>query len=262
MLSFVWLALGGIVGGLLSGMLGIGGGIIVVPLLIYLLPLMDVPMALVVPMAVGTSLATIVVTTASSAFAHHKNGAIDWSWVRLIVPLLVVGGVLGGYIGANIDPFVLQRIFATMLLILAARMIWKVQPRAQRQRIRPTPVRICSALIGVVSALVGIGGGALVVPMLHYYQVIMRQAVAIAAVCSVVLALVGTLTYAWVGRAGVDVPGAVGFVYLPAWLGIGIFSVLMAPLGAKLAHRLPVRYLQRAFATLLIAVSCHLFITT
>lgn len=262
MLSFVLLAIGGIVGGLLSGMLGIGGGIIVVPLLIYLLPLMDVPLPLVVPMAVGTSLATIVVTTASSAFAHHKNDAIDWSWVRLIIPLLIVGGVIGGYIGASIDPLLLQRIFAIMLLLLAARMIWKVQPRAQDLRIRRTPVRICSALIGMISALIGIGGGALVVPMLHYYQVIMRNAVAIAAVCSVVLALVGTITYAWVGRTGVDIPGAVGFVYLPAWLGIGIFSVLCAPLGAMLAHRLPVRYLQRAFAILLIAVSCHLFLTT
>lgn len=261
-LSILLLAAGGIVGGLLSGMLGIGGGIIVVPLLIYLLPLMGIPMPLVVPMAIGTSLATIVVTTASGAYAHHKNGLILWPWVRLIAPLLVVGGVIGGYVGASIDPVILQRVFASVLLLLAVRMIWKVQPRAQDKRIRRTPVRLWSVIIGVVSALVGIGGGALVVPLLHYYQVVMRNAVAVAAVCSVLLALFGTATYAWMGRSGVDVPWAVGFVYLPAWLGIGVFSVLMAPVGAMLAHRLPVRYLQRAFALLLIVVSLHLFVTT
>lgn len=262
MVSYILLALGGILGGLLSGMLGIGGGIIVVPLLIYLLPLMDVPAALVVPMAVGTSLATIVVTTASSAYAHHKNRMILWNWVRLMSPFLVIGGVVGGYVGASIDPIVLQRVFATVLLLLAARMIWKMQPRAQQQQIRPTPVRIWATLIGIVSALVGIGGGALVVPLLHYYQVLMRNAVAIAAVCSVMLALFGTATYAWMGRAGVEVDWAIGYVYLPAWLGIVIFSVLCAPLGASVAHRLPVRYLQRAFALLLIVVSLHLFVST
>lgn len=256
------LALGGLVGGLLSGMLGIGGGIIVVPLLIYLLPVMGVPIEFVVPMAVGTSLATIVVTTASGAYAHHRNGLILWPWVKLIAPFMIMGGVLGGYIGASIDPLLLQRIFATVLLVLAARMIWKTQPRAADKRIRRTPVRLWSLGIGVVSALVGIGGGALVVPLLHYYQIVMRNAVAVAAVCSVLLALVGTITYAWMGRSGVDVDGALGFVYLPAWLGIGIVSALVAPLGAAIAHRMPVRYLQRAFALLLIVVSVHLFVTT
>lgn len=261
-LSFVLLALGGLVGGLLSGMLGIGGGIIVVPLLIYLLPGMGIPAELVAPMAVGTSLATIVVTTASGAYAHHLQKMILWDWVRLIAPLLIVGGVVGSYIGASIDPVLLQRIFATVLLILAARMIWKLQPRAADKRIRRTPVRVWSAGIGVVSALVGIGGGALVVPLLHYYQVAMRNAVAVAAACSVLLAIFGTATYAWVGRAGVDVEWAVGYIYLPALLGIGVVSALVAPLGARLAQRLPVRYLQRAFALLLIVVSIHLFVTT
>lgn len=261
-LSFALLALGGLVGGLLSGMLGIGGGIIVVPLLIYLLPGMGVPAELVAPMAVGTSLATIVVTTASSAFAHHAHKMILWDWVRLIAPLLIVGGVFGGFIGASIAPVVLQRIFASVLVLLAARMIWKLQPRAENKHIRRAHVRVWSAGIGVVSALVGIGGGSLVVPLLHYFQVAMRNAVAVAAVCSVILAVFGTVTYAWVGRSGVDVPGAIGYIYLPAWVGIGLVSALVAPLGAKLAQRLPVRYLQRAFALLLIIVSVHLFVTS
>ncbi|MCC5880669.1 MAG: sulfite exporter TauE/SafE family protein [Idiomarina sp.] len=261
-LSFLLLGLGGLVAGLLSGMLGIGGGIIAVPLLIYLLPGMGIPPELVAPMAVGTSLATIVVTTASGAYAHHLRKMILWDWVRLMAPVLVLGGILGGYIGASIDPVMLQRIFASVLLLLAARMIWKTQPRAADKRIAHTPVRFWSAGIGVISALVGIGGGALVVPLLHYYQVAMRNAVAVAAVCSVLLAIFGTATYAWMGRAGVNVDGAIGYVYLPAWLGIGIVSALVAPLGARLAQRLPVRYLQRAFAMLLVIVSVHLFVSS
>lgn len=262
MLSIVLLALGGLVGGLLSGMLGIGGGIVVVPLLIYLLPVMGIPAALVVPMAVGTSLATIVVTAASGALTHYKNGLILWPWVKLIAPFLIVGGILGGYIGASIDPVVLQRIFATVLILLAVRMIWKLQPRAEDKRIRRTPVRIWSASIGVVSSLVGIGGGALVVPLLHYYQVMMRNAVAVAAVCSVLLAMFGAATYVWTGIGRVDVAWSLGYIYLPAWLGIGVVSALVAPLGATLAHRMPVRYLQRVFALLLIVVSLHLFVSS
>ncbi|RUO29820.1 sulfite exporter TauE/SafE family protein [Aliidiomarina sedimenti] len=263
LLSFFLLALGGILAGLLSGMLGIGGGIVVVPLLIYLLPLMGIEAALVVPMAVGTSLATIVVTTLSGAYAHHRHRMILWPWVGLIAPCMVGGGIVGAMLGVKIEPQLLQRIFATVLLLLAARMIWKMQPRADDKRIRRTPVRLWSVGIGVISSLVGIGGGALVVPLLHFYQITMRHAVAVAAVCSVLLAFVGTITYALLGQqvsAGV-VKGAVGFIYLPAWLGIAVMSVLMAPVGARLARILPVRWLQRAFALLLIVVSVHLFVT-
>lgn len=263
MLSLLLLALGGIVGGLLSGMLGIGGGIIVVPLLIYLLPLMGIDSHLVVPMAVGTSLATIVVTTLSGAYAHHRHGMILWSWVRLIAPFMVLGGVAGAVLGVYIEPAMLQRIFATVLLLLSARMIWKIQPRAADKKVRRLPVRMWSVGIGGVSSLVGIGGGALVVPLLHYFQVTMRHAVAVAAVCSVLLGVVGTLSYAVLGQQTTEhhVSWALGFVYLPAWVSISTFSVVFAPVGAKLARVVPVRWLQRAFALLLILVSVHLFVT-
>ncbi|RUO26462.1 sulfite exporter TauE/SafE family protein [Aliidiomarina minuta] len=262
-ISILICLLGGAIAGILSGMLGIGGGIVVVPLLIYLLPVMGVPAALVVPMAVGTSLATIVVTTLSGAYAHHRHDKILWSWVALIGPFLIVGGIAGATLGTQLAPELLQRVFATVLLVLAVRMIWKTQPVAEDRHISKGPVRAWSAVIGVISSLVGIGGGALVVPLLHYYQVAMRNAVAVAAVCSVMLAFFGTLTYAWLGQQVVadKVSMSLGFIYLPAWLSLSVASGLFAPVGAKLAQIMPVRWLQRAFAFLLIVVSIHLFVS-
>jgi|SRR5690554_3709896 len=255
--------LGGIAGGLLSGMLGIGGGILMVPLLIYLLPIMGMPAAIVVPTAIGTSLATIMLTTLSGARAHAKRGYVEWSWVKLVAPAMVIGGFLGGALGARIPPELLQRIFAFVLLLLALQMLWKKRPQAQDRNHNPTVVRATGVGIGAIAALVGIGGGALLVPLLHFYQVAMRNAVAIAAVCSVVLAAVGTFSYMFLAPtvSHPDIPGLIGYIYLPAWLAIAATSVIFARVGAAIAHRLPVRYLQRAFAVLLVSVSVHLFLT-
>jgi len=263
MSAFLILLGAGVFAGLLSGALGIGGGILVVPLLIFMLPGMGIPAEIVVPTAIGTSLATIAITTLSSAWAHQKRNNIDWRWVKLLVPMVVLGGFLGAWIGSSIPALVLQRVFAVMLLYLAARMIWKRQPRNSEKAIQHWKVRGFGVAIGTVSALVGIGGGALIVPLLNYYQVVMARAVAIAAVCSVVLAAVSTALYSAVGSLNhsYEIFGLVGFFYIPAWLAIVATSVLCAPLGAKIASVLPVRYLQRAFAALLIAVAIHLLIS-
>jgi len=252
---------GGIAAGLLSGMLGIGGGILIVPLLIYLLPIMGLPAETVVPTAIGTSLATIMLTTLSSARAHAKRGYVLWHWVRLISPTLIFGGLLGAYLGTRLPPELLQRIFAVMLLFLAVHMIWKHRPRSEDRTVSTLGVQSFSGAIGVISALVGIGGGALVVPLLHFYQVAMRNAVAVAAVCSVLLSGFGMFTYMFagppIGMAAIS--GLIGYVYIPAWLAIAATSMIFARVGAAIAHRLPVRYLQRGFAILLITVSVHLF---
>lgn len=262
-LSLFICVIAGMIAGLFSGMLGIGGGVFIVPLLIYLLPSLGIPPALVVPVAIGTSLATIAVTSLASARGHAKRGYVLWSWIRLIVPTLILGGVLGAYLGTQIAPELLQRIFAVILVLLAVRMIWKHQPSARESDPNLWGVRIWSGVIGVISTLVGIGGGALVVPLLHFYQIAMRNAVAVAAMTSAILALVGSLTYmlARPDLGGASVPGLIGFVFFPAWIAIVATSAIFARIGASVAHRLPVRYLQRVFAVLLMAVAAHLFIS-
>jgi len=261
--ALVILLIVGVFAGLLSGALGIGGGILVVPLLIYILPVMGIPTSIVVPTAIGTSLATIAITTLSSASAHQRAGNIDWKWVRWLAPMIIAGGFLGSWLGTSIPPLLLQRVFAVILLLLALRMVWKRQPRNSEKAIKRWKINGFGIVIGTISALVGIGGGALVVPLLNYYQVLMVRAVAVAAVCSVILSTVSTLLYATVGSEMHDVErfGLFGYLYLPAWFAIVITSVLFAPLGAKVATLLPVRYLQRAFAVLLVVVSLHLLIS-
>lgn len=259
----IWVlcALGGLVAGVLSGLLGIGGGIIVVPLLIYLLPFMGIPPDLVAPMAVATSLATIVVTSLSGAYVHHRHGAVLWHWVRVVAPLLIAGGIAGSFVGASLNPELLQRLLALILILLAARMVIKQKPGTQNHAPPTMLIRLWSGVIGMISTLVGIGGGALVVPMLNFYRIALRNAVAIAAVCSVLLALFGTITYAWLGSQGEagDIPGAFGFIYMPAWLGIAAVSVIAAPCGARLAQHVPIHWLKRMFALLLVVVAIHLF---
>ncbi|TRW50340.1 sulfite exporter TauE/SafE family protein [Aliidiomarina halalkaliphila] len=263
MISLLICVLAGVFAGLLSGMLGIGGGVLIVPLLIYLLPSLGLPASIVVPTAIGTSLATIMVTTLSGARAHAKRGYVEWPWVKLLLPTLLLGGFFGAYLGTRLPAEVLQRIFAVILTLLAVRMIWKHTPHKPKGEPILWLVRVWGSVIGVVSALVGIGGGALVVPLLHFYQVAMRNAVAVAAVTSVVLSAVGTATYMFAAPALEQgrIPGLIGYVYLPAWLAIVATSAIFARVGAAIAHRLPVRYLQRGFAILLISIAVHLFMT-
>ncbi|WP_194757005.1 sulfite exporter TauE/SafE family protein [Aliidiomarina indica] len=263
MISLLICLLAGVFAGLLSGMLGIGGGVLIVPLLIYLLPSLGLPASIVVPTAIGTSLATIMVTTLSSARGHAKRGYVQWSWVKLLLPTLLLGGFFGAYAGTRLAPEILQRIFAVILILLAVRMVWKHAPSKPAGEPTFWIVRAWGSVIGVISALVGIGGGALVVPLLHFYQVAMRNAVAVAAVTSVVLSAVGTATYMFAAPPleGTRITGLIGYVYVPAWLAIVATSAIFARVGASIAHRLPVRYLQRAFAILLISIAVHLFLT-
>lgn len=257
--SLLLCTLAGILVGLMSGMLGIGGGLLMVPLLIYLLPVMGVPPEVVVPTAIGTSLATIALTTMSGARAHYKRGYIDWQWVRLLTPTLVLGGLFGAWLGARLNPEVVQRIFAVVLLLLALRMFWKTRIKSEVPGFRHWVVRLWGSAMGSLAALVGIGGGALVVPFLSFYHVTMRHAVAVAAVCSLALSLTGALSYGWLGwQVTADTPGLWGFVYAPAWFAIALTSVGFARTGAWAAHYLPVRHLQRVFAVLLMLVAGHL----
>lgn len=262
-MSYLVLTLGGIVAGCISGMFGIGGGVLVVPLLIYVLPALGFPAEIVIPTAIGTSLATIAVTTSSGAWAHHTMNNISWSWVRRLGPIVVCGSMLGAWWGVSIDPVYLKQIFAVILFILAWRMILSRTAERGQARIRQPILLLQGVCIGIVSVLVGIGGGTLVVPLLHHYGVQLSRAVAIAAVISVLLSIFSTLVYILLGSEvhTYQLPGLWGYFYFPAWLAIGVSSVLFAPLGAKLAVRLPVRYLRRLFAGLLAVISIHILIT-
>ncbi|MGB5210806.1 MAG: sulfite exporter TauE/SafE family protein [Gammaproteobacteria bacterium] len=247
----------GAVSGLLAGMFGIGGGLVIVPVLnlIFADPALDIPTATRMHFAIGSSLAVIVFTAISSLRAHHKRGAVLWPAVWRLVPGIVIGGLLGAVLADAMSNRLLQSTFGGFVVAIAAYMAIGHRPRAALPLPSWPGFAAAGTLIGAVSALAGIGGGVLTVPFLVWRTVALHTAVGTAAACTMPVALAGATGFVLTGiRAGSDVGLATGYVYWPAVLGISLASVLTAPLGARLAHSLPVEKLRRAFAVLLVIV--------
>ncbi|QGY40218.1 TSUP family transporter [Pseudodesulfovibrio cashew] len=245
----------GAVAGVLAGLLGIGGGLVIVPMLNIAFEFQHFPDVHIQHVALGTSMATIIFTSLSSMRAHHKRGAINWGAFWRLAPGIITGTYLGTWIASILSTMILKALFGFFLYYVATQMLLGKKTEAERDL--PGPVGIFGAgnVIGVFSALVGIGGGTLTVPFLSWCSQTMHTAIATAAAVGLPIALAGTAGYV-VNGLGVDgIPGPhVGYVYIPAFLGIIATSMLTAPFGAKLAHSLPVLKLKRIFAILLYAV--------
>jgi uncharacterized membrane protein YfcA len=246
--------------GFLAGLLGIGGGMLMVPFLTYLLGARGVPPELAVKMAIATSMATILFTSLSSVRAHHRRGAVRWDLVRALAPGIVLGGLAAGAGAfALVKGQVLALFFAIFVGYSATQML--IDRKAQAQRDLPGPLGLAGAggLIGFLSGLVGAGGGFVTVPYLSRRQVLMHQAVATSAALGFPIALANTAGYV-VGGWSLPpaLPGAVGYLYLPALAVIAAASVLLAPLGARAAHALPVKQLKRVFAVMLYALAAYM----
>ncbi len=264
MLEPWWLAfpLLGLVAGLLAGLLGIGGGIVLVAALVLVLPLAGVPQVAVMHVALATSLASIIVTAAASTNAHRRRGSVLWPTVFWLAPGLVLGGVLGGRWAVGLAGDTLATAVGVFCLLMALRMAWPVRA-ALRTDAAPAPRGpLLSALglgIGGISAIVGIGGGSLTVPLLVSRGVATVRAVGTSSACGVVIAMASAAAYAGgttgpMAGAVAAVPGLVGFVHVPAALGIGLGAWFAAPWGVALAHRLSGAALARVFAVALAAV--------
>lgn len=256
-----YLALGAIAG-TLAGLLGVGGGLVLVAALAWLLPRMGVPQEAAMHAALASSLASIVFTAASSAWAHHRRGSVLWPTVAWMVPGVLVGGWVGSRFAIGLDGDVLRWCVAGYCLLAAAQLAFG------RQRTRPDGApaprgpgyTAAGAGIGAVSAVVGIGGGSMTVPVLVWRGVAPVRAVGTSSACGVFIGIGSALGYVLQAPAGaIDLPGALGYVYLPAAGGVALASVLAAPFGTRLAHRLSGPALKRVFALFLIAVGCSFF---
>jgi uncharacterized membrane protein YfcA len=246
----------------LAGLLGIGGGIVLVAALIALLPLFDVPAASVMHVALATSLASIIVTASASANAHRKRGSVLWPTVAWLAPGLAIGGIAGSAWATRVPGDTLALLVGAFCLLMALRMTWP--PRAQDAGAvtdAPTPrglwLGVSGLGIGAVSAVVGIGGGSLTVPLLVSRGVATVRAVGTSAACGVVIAIASAATYAKSGAEALP-DGVVGYVHVPAALGIGAGAWLAAPYGVRLAHRMSGLALSRVFALALAAVGVAL----
>lgn len=254
----LFLLLGGVVG-VIAGLFGVGGGLIIVPALIWGLPLMGVIPEHSTHIAVGTSLATIVVTSLAAIRAHQRRGAVLWREVGLLTPGILLGAWLGGILAGALGGDILQRVYGVFAILVALHLIFYAPEKRHNFTLGPWPMGMSGGLIGLVSAVVGIGGGSMTVPLLHATGVEMRKAVATSSACGLPIALSGTLSFIFTGWALEGLPaGSSGYVYWPVALIIVVTSTLFAPLGASLAHRLPARQLKRGFALFLFCVGVSL----
>ncbi|WP_349676676.1 MULTISPECIES: sulfite exporter TauE/SafE family protein [unclassified Thalassolituus] len=256
MMFLLFLAVGALAG-VLAGLFGIGGGMVIVPVLVLTLAAQGVSEAVLTHIAVATSLATIVFTSISSVREHHRKGAIDWSLVLILGIGIVLGTMLGVSLITSVPGPVLQNIIGVFALLLSLKMFFGIEPPGQGKRPGNAGLITAGGFIGFGSSWFGIGGGTFTVPYLTWMKVPMRHAVATSAACGLPIALTGAISnvVAGWGHEGLP-PWSTGFLYWPAIVGIVITSVPFAKVGAILAHRLDQALLKKAFALLLLIVGC------
>ncbi len=258
--SIALLLLLGAVTGFLAGLLGIGGGMVMIPFVTLLLEQQGVSARYQIQIAIATSLATIMFTSISSVRAHHRRQAVLWSVAAVLAPGIVVGSLAGAQIAGAVRGAVLAAFFGVFIAWAATRMLRPVAPAAGAAHTLPGRggMFAVGSVIGVFSALLGAGGAFLTVPFLVGRGVRPHSAVGTSAACGFPIALAGTVGYVAAGW-GLPLPqGTVGFVYLPALLTIAIASVLTAPLGARAAHALPIGKLKRVFAATLYVLAAYM----
>lgn len=248
--------------GVLAGLLGVGGGVVIVPLLVFTFTAQHLPEAYILHLALGTSLASIIFTSISSLRAHHRRGAVNWSVVKGISPGILVGTFLGSWVAAQLSTGFLKGFFVVFLYYVATQMLLDIRPKPHRQMPGAGGMFGVGNVIGGVSSLVGIGGGSLSVPFLIWCNLPMHHAVGTSAAIGFPIAVAGAAGYLVNGLMADGLPsGAVGFIYLPALIGIALASICTAPLGARLAHSLPVPRLKKVFAVFVLIMGTRLLVS-
>ncbi|SFC39533.1 hypothetical protein SAMN05660443_2502 [Marinospirillum celere] len=255
MLTLVIYLLLGAGAGLLAGLFGIGGGLIIVPVLVLTFTALGFPAEILVHLAVGTSLATIIPTSISSTWSHHQRGGVSWHWFKLMAPGILLGALLGAWTASLLSGLALQKIIGVFVLLVAVKMAFNLNPPAGTANLSAPGMSVAGGVIGWASAIFGIGGGTLSVPFLTWCKAAMHKAVGTSAALGLPIAIFGALGNLWTGWGHPQLPsGASGFIFWPAFIGIVLMSVPFARLGARLAHQLPEKLLKKLFALLLLVV--------
>lgn len=255
-MDYLFYLIAGAFAGVLSGLFGVGGGLIIVPILSFVFASLAFSEQHIMHMALGTSLATIIFTSISSAWAHHKNANVDWVVVRRISAGIVLGTLLGAALAASLQTLWLKVIFAIFVFAVATQLTLGLAPNAKRSLPGMLATNLVGTIIGVVSSLVGIGGGTLSVPFLIYCNTAVKRAIGTSAAIGLPIAIAGSLGFIFQGLMASQLPEySLGYVYLPAVVGIAIMSTIAAPFGAKLAQHLSANMLKKAFAILLYLIS-------
>ncbi len=249
----------GLAVGFVAGLLGVGGGLIIVPVLIALFQAFAIATGIEPQLALGTSLASILFTSISSMRAHHRHGAVEWGLVRRIAPGIVAGTLLGAVLATQMSAQILKICFTVFLFYAATQMWLDFKPRPHRSLPGVAGTTFAGSVIGAVSSWVGIGGGTLSVPFMLWHNVPLHRAIATSSAIGLPIAVAGATGYVLGGWGTVHLPQySLGFVYLPALAGIVVGSVITAPIGARTAHKLAVKPLKRIFALLLYGLAIRM----
>jgi uncharacterized membrane protein YfcA len=249
----------GVLVGIIAGLLGIGGGVVVVPILVFVFTANAFAPQHIMQVALATSLGSIVFTSVASFMTHHRLGAVRWDIVKRITLGILIGTFAGTWFAAQLSTRALKVFFACFLYYVAAMMLSNFKPKPSRQLPGRLAVNGVGALIGVISSLVGIGGGALSIPFMMWCNVPVHHAIGTSAAIGFPIAVAGTFGYILNGLPITELPTPhLGYLYIPALFGIAFFSFFAAPFGAKLAHRTPVVTLKRIYAAFLVVVATRI----
>lgn len=252
------LALIGTCTGFLAGLLGIGGGMLMVPFMTIILTARGFPPDYTVKAAVATSLATICFTSLSSVRAHHRRGAVLWPVVRTLAPGILVGSLVGARVAVALPGKVLGVLFATFVAFSATQMFLHRRPEPSRTLPGPAGTFGVGVVIGWLSSMVGAGGAFVSVPFMTWCNVRIHQAVGTSSALGFPIAIAGTAGYIWAGRDLPQMPpGSIGYLYLPGLVVISLASIALAPLGARTAHRMDIQPLKRVFAVVLYGLAAY-----
>lgn len=257
-MSLWWLTypLLGCFSGFVAGLFGVGGGLTIVPFLFMLFSAQGFPPEHVLHLALGTSMATIVLTSISSMRAHHRHSAVRWEIVKTMAPGLVLGTLGGSFFAGLVPTRPLTVAFTAIVYYAALQMVLDFKPKASRMLPGAAGTFMVGSGIGLVSSLVAAGGGFLSIPFMVWNNVPIRQAVGTSAALGLPIAAAGTIGYLASGWSAPGLPGpSLGYIHLPAFAGVAVMTVLIAPLGARTAHYLPTTHLKRGFGIFLAALA-------
>ena len=255
-------AMAGALTGLMSGILGIGGGMIIVPALIYIFHHShDIPLDLEMHAAAGTSLAIMIFTAISAISAHYRKGKILWSVYQRLWPGIIFGTIVGGLLAGVFSTGILKIIFAVFMLLVAIKMLAEVH--VERGHLMPgkwITSSVC-AFVGFFSGLFGIGGGTLIIPFLNFCGINARKIPAVSSLCTLAVAMTGTIVFIVTGTNEPGMPSfSSGYIYWPAVIWIAIPSVFFAPIGARLTYTLPVQQLKYGLVVILVLAAIDILI--
>ncbi|MES2819068.1 MAG: sulfite exporter TauE/SafE family protein [Pseudomonadota bacterium] len=260
-MEFLLYLLLGACAGVLAGLFGVGGGLIIVPVLVFSFGAQGFEPAILTHLAVGTSLATIIFTSINAVLEHQRKGAVLWAVFAWMTVGILLGAAAGALTAAAIKGPLLQKIIGVFALCIALQMALELKPKPGREVPGKFGLAVAGSFIGWASAIFGIGGGSLSVPFLTWRSVPMQKAVATSSACGLPIALASALGFMFTGWNAPQLPAwSLGYIYLPAMVGIALTSMFFARFGARLAHKLSPRLLKRLFALLLLVVGVNFLI--